>query len=400
MMDARTSSMFQAGSLTLFRVRGVPIRAHWTLLLIVPYLAIALSIQFRAIAELAGVPQEALLLPPLIWGIVLALALFASVTLHELAHSFVALRFGGSVRSITLMLVGGVSQLGRIPRRPYQEAIMAALGPATSLVLGGLLYMTYAASSDARPDLRMALFYLAAMNLTIGLFNLLPAFPMDGGRVLRAVLATRLSRERATQIAGAVGKICAFVLGVLGLWTGNLLLILIAVVVYSGAQGEILQERVRVGLEGLRAIDLLPRIKRPVPVVAAARLLGDALARMSELDRLELIVVDDLGTPVTVFRAEDLAGVPVDARWSTTLGDLLARLPVRHVVAPRDLSANDALARAADAGAEYVVVIDPGAERPSQLVGLVAAEDIARISKLQALAKQTGPRSPAASFAA
>jgi Zn-dependent protease len=194
MRDAQVESMFKAGSLTLFRVRGVPIRAHWTLLLIVPYLAIALSLQFRSIAELAGVPDQGLVMPPLLWGIVLALALFASITLHELAHSVVALRFGGSVRSITLMLVGGVSQMSQIPRRPSQEALMAAVGPATSLGLGGLLYVAYAASRGARPDVQMALFDLAAMNLTLGLFNLLPAFPMDGGRVLRAVLASRMSR--------------------------------------------------------------------------------------------------------------------------------------------------------------------------------------------------------------
>jgi Zn-dependent protease len=400
MRDARVESMFKAGSLTLFRVRGVPIRAHWTLLLIVPYLAIALSLQFRSIAELAGVPDQGLVMPPLLWGIVLALALFASITLHELAHSVVALRFGGSVRSITLMLVGGVSQMSQIPRRPSQEALMAAVGPATSLGLGGLLYVAYAASRGARPDVQMALFYLAAMNLTLGLFNLLPAFPMDGGRVLRAVLASRRSRERATQIAGAIGKFCAFLLGALGLWAGNLLLMLVAVVVYSGAQGEIVQERMHVGLEGLRVADLLPRTRQPAPVITTAQSLGDALSRMRELDRLELLVLDVLGAPVTVLHAGDVAALRVDARASMTVGELSAKLPVRHVLVPRDIRANYALTRAAEAGVDYLVVIDPGADGPTQLIGLIAAEDIARISMLQALAKQGAASSPIASVAA
>ncbi|HWU86549.1 MAG TPA: site-2 protease family protein, partial [Kofleriaceae bacterium] len=250
--------MFQEGSLTLFRVRGVPIRAHWTLLLILPYLAFAFSVDFRSVAALSGVGQERLTLPPLVWGIVLAIGLFASVTVHELAHTFAAMRFGGRVRSITLMLVGGVSQLVRIPDRPLHEAIMAAVGPATSLVLGGVIYLLYRGSGGWPPDLQMALFYLGGMNLVLGAFNLIPAFPMDGGRLLRAGLAARLGRARATQIAATVGKVSAFVLGALGLWTASLLLMLIAVFVYAGAQGELVQERVHAALEGLRIVDLLP----------------------------------------------------------------------------------------------------------------------------------------------
>src|SRR5512140_1362263 len=159
MPHARPAFMFQQGSLRLFSVRGVPIRAHWTLLLILPYLAFVLSIQFRSVASLAGVEDAHLLLPPLIWGAVLALGLFASITLHELAHTVAAVRFGGRVRSITLMLLGGVSQLVRAPRRPAHEAIMAALGPATSLGLGGLLYLAYVNSGAWPPDVQMGLFY-------------------------------------------------------------------------------------------------------------------------------------------------------------------------------------------------------------------------------------------------
>ena len=396
MRDAALPVMFQGGSLTLFRIRGVPIRAHWTLLLVLPYLALVLSMGFRAVAELAGVPREQLTLPPLIWGVVLAVGLFASILLHELAHSLVAIRFGGRVRSITLMLLGGVSQLARIPRRPRHEALMAAIGPVTSLALGGLLYVAYRASLAWRPDLQMALFYLAAMNVMLGIFNLITAFPMDGGRLLRAALAAKLSRGRATQIAAGVGKVGAVVFGLLGLWSGNLLLILIAVFVYTGAQGEVMQERVREALGGLRIVDLLPQVRRPPPIVPAERLVGEVLPRMRELDRLELLVVDAFGTPVTVLQASDLATVSAPARWAVTIGELAARLPVRHITVPWDISANDALERAAEAGAVYVIVIDPGAERPDDLVGLVTAEDIVRMVKLQLLAKQVGPNQPGA----
>jgi Zn-dependent protease len=378
--------MFQQGSLTLFRVRGVPIRAHWTLLLIIPYLAFVLSIQFRSVADLAGVSREQLLLPPLVWGVVLALGLFASITLHELAHTFAAIKFGGSVRSITLMLVGGVSQLARAPRRATHEAIMAAVGPLTSLALGGLFLLAYARASAAPADLQMGLFYLAAANLMLGIFNLVPAFPMDGGRLLRAALALKLDRERATRIAAAVGKVCAVGLAVLGVWSANVLLMLIAVFVYTGAQGEVMAERVRGALEGLRVVDLLPMQRRPPPLVADSELLATVLPRMRELDRLELVVVDPTGAPLAVLQAGDLAAISGSARWATTVGELARRLPKRHVAVPWDVSANDAIERAAEATAEFVIVVDPRATPPDDLVGLVAADDIARMVKLQLLA--------------
>ncbi len=391
--------MFQHGSLTLFRIRGVPIRAHWTLLLILPYLAFVLSLQFRAVAHLAGVAHEELLLPPLVWGVLLAVGLFASITLHELAHTFAAIRFGGSVRSITLMLVGGVSQIARAPRRASQEAIMAAVGPVTSLALGGLFLLGYMHAGAAPADLQMGLFYLAAANLTLGIFNLVPAFPMDGGRLLRAALALRLSRERATRIAASVGKVCAIGLGALGLWSANVLLMLIAVFVYTGASGEIMHERIRGALEGLRVVDLLPLLRRPLPLVASTELLASVLPRMRELDRLELVVVDPLGAPLAVLQAGDLAGVSASERWAITVGELARRLPRRHVVVPWDVSANDAIERAAEAAAEFVIVVDPRAERPNDMIGLVAAADIARMVQLQLLAAQppgtTTPRSAA-----
>jgi len=379
--------MFQQRSLTLFRVRGVPVRAHWTLLLIVPYLAFVLSMQFRAVAELAGVADQRRLLPPLIWGVILAVGLFASITLHELAHTFAAMRFGGRVRSITLMLIGGVSQLVRAPRRPAHEAIMAAVGPATSILLGLILSFAYASSRAWPADVRMGLFYLAATNITLGVFNMLPAFPMDGGRVLRAVLAARIGRARATQIAATVGKICAVVLGVLGLWSGNLLLLLIAVFVYTGAHGELVQERMTSALEGLRVADLFPQPRRPPPLIRSDMMLTGLLPRMRELERLDLLVVDPAGTPVNVIGAGDLLVVPEHERGRLTVGELASRLPVRFTIVPSDTSANDAIERAAEAGVAFVVVVEPRAGGPDEVIALLAAEDIARMVTLQTLAR-------------
>ena len=374
---AITEGMFQHGSLTLFRVRGVPIRAHWTLLLILPYLALVLSLQFPWVAQLAGVEGERLGLPPFLWGAILAAALFASVTLHELAHTFVALRYGGRVQSITLMIMGGVSQIVRMPRGAYHEAIMAIAGPATSLALGGVLYAGFAVSGDMPVDLQMGLFYLAAMNLTLGVFNLLPAFPMDGGRILRALLAASIGRERATAIAANVGKAFAVGFGLLGLMGPNFLLLLVAAFIYSGAQAEAAAERMRSSLTGLHVNDLMPARLAPVPAIAGTASLQDALDRMRELDRLELLVLDALGHPIAVIDARDLT---VISRRSlpTTVGEFVRLLPTRHVVVDAHATASEALEQAAEAGATYLLVVDMQSDRPHEIIALIAADDLAK----------------------
>ncbi|HUJ60009.1 MAG TPA: site-2 protease family protein [Kofleriaceae bacterium] len=370
--------MFQRGSLTLFRVRGVPIRAHWSLLLIVPYLAYVLAAELHSPA----------------WGVVLALGLFASITLHELAHTFVALRFGGQVRGITLMILGGVSQMSRMPRRPLHEAVMAGVGPLTSLVIGVVLYLCARGAHAASPDVQMALYYLGVTNLVLGVFNLVPAFPMDGGRLLRALLAARLSRIRATQIAARVGMVCAICLGALGAATGNFLLVLVAVFVFFGARGELGAERVRDALAGLRVVDLLPGPRNPPPLVAASETLANVLPRMRQLDRLELVVVDRDGAARAVIRAGDLRDVASGARWATTVGELAARLPVRHVLVPWDAGAIDAIDRVTEAGREYVVVTEPRQGAPDEVVGLLAADVIARQVQLALAGGRRPPDEP------
>ena len=377
--------MFQQGAVTLLRVRGVPIRAHWTLLLILPYLALALSSQSSEVAELAGVPTAELRLPPIVWGALLAIGVFASVTVHELAHVRVAMRFGGRVRSITLMIVGGVSQLSRMPRVPSQEAIMAAVGPATSLALGGVLYLGFAASRGAPVDLQLGLFYLASINLMLGLFNLVPAFPMDGGRVLRALLAGRLGRERGTRIAARVGTMFAILFGLVGLWSQNLMLLLVAWFIYGGAQAEIVQEGMHNALHGLRMIDLLPRLRTAMPVIASDQPLSSVLRRMRELERLDLIVLDPLGAPLAVIQASDLDAFSPRSLSTITAGELAHRLPIRHAIVRLDTTANEATEGAAETDAEYFVVVDP---RADEVLALVGASDLAKAVLLRKLASR------------
>ncbi len=183
----------------LGRIAGIPVQIDLSFLLALPLLAYLFAQQFVAAARLVGIPQERIGGDRYLWGLAVALALFASVLLHELAHSLYALRTGSRVSAITLLMIGGVSQIEDSPRRPRDEALMAFLGPLTSLVIAAILYAGLLAV-PRDPDLWEVRFWLACtsyLNLTLGIFNLLPAFPMDGGRVLRALLVKRLAVGRS-----------------------------------------------------------------------------------------------------------------------------------------------------------------------------------------------------------
>lgn len=345
-------------------------------MLIVPYLAAVFSVQFESIARLAGVRHAALLLPPLVWGAILALGLFASVALHEFSHSILAIRFGGQVRAVTLMLLGGVSEITQMPRRPGQEGLMALAGPVTSLVLGGLLLLIRRAASAAPADVQMGVFYLGYMNLVLGAFNLVPAFPMDGGRILRALLASRLGSAGATRVAARVGRFTALAMGLFGLWSGNFLLILVALFVYFGASAEANSEQLRQAFEGLRVADLLPLIRRPPATVSDDAPLSDVLPRMHEAGRLELIVTDGSNAPLAVIQAVDLVGFGAGDRSRLRVHDLAAQARARHVVVSWDENLNSSLERAASEQAVYLIVTDPHSISAHSIVGLVAASDI------------------------
>lgn len=213
-------------SLTIGRVLGVRVAVHWSFVLLVA-LVVAGEWSSGARHVLAG----------LVW----VAALFASVVAHEVAHSLVARRVGAAVRGILLLPVGGISLLDRMPAAPAREAAVAAAGPALSLVLGlVLLAVGLGAGSAVWPPTLLAGSWWARLgwlNLLLGGFNLLPALPMDGGRLLRAALARHRSPQRATHLAAAVARAVSLGMVVLGvLWT--LWLALIGVLVLLGASAE------------------------------------------------------------------------------------------------------------------------------------------------------------------
>jgi len=226
-------------SFKIAEISGIPIRIHVTFFLI---LALG-AVQWGGIT---GTAEGAL------FGIVLMVLLFTCVTLHELGHSIAARAFGIPVRDITLLPLGGVAQITKNPEKPIHELIIAAAGPLVNVVIAGILFVVVGASLAAtvldgqgllpgglnQPSLETLLFWLLAANISLVLFNLIPAFPLDGGRMLRALLAMGLGYPRATRIASAIGQIIAIGLGLLGFLGGNFILVLIAVFIFFGAGQE------------------------------------------------------------------------------------------------------------------------------------------------------------------
>jgi len=223
-------------SVRLGRIFGISISLHLTFILFIAFLAMVYAFQGGAKAALTGVS--------------FILALFLSVTLHELGHSLVARAFGVKVNGIVLLPIGGVSQMEEMPQQPNQEFLIAVAGPGTSVLLGLALgaasLLLYGPAATFKATVTAGLFIpnLARVNLLLAIFNLLPGFPMDGGRIFRAILANSMSFDRATTIAASVGRVFAIALGLFGLFS-NIWLTFIAVFIYFGAGQEAAQVHIK-----------------------------------------------------------------------------------------------------------------------------------------------------------
>lgn len=217
-------------SVPIGTVAGSEIRIHLTFLLLLLWIGIVHYQQ--------GGPAAAT------EGVLYVIAVFACVVLHEFGHAIAARRYGISTPRITLLPIGGVAELERMPEKPSEEIVVALAGPLVNVVIAAVLMLLVGATVDGQAlssmeDPRVGFAArLAAVNIWLVLFNLIPAFPMDGGRVLRALLAMRYPRVRATEIAGAIGQVAAFGFGFLGLLSGNVLLIFVAIFVYFAATAE------------------------------------------------------------------------------------------------------------------------------------------------------------------
>jgi Zn-dependent protease len=234
-----------ARSWRLGSIAGIPIQVHSTFALLLAWIALSHVLQGHGMMQIAG-------------GLLLILSIFACVVLHELSHALVARHFGIRTREITLLPIGGVARLERMPEKPAQELRVALAGPLASFAIAGLLFFVLALLGGpiAPEGLQVVggpfLTKLMWVNVMLAAFNLLPAFPMDGGRVLRAALALRIDRNRATEIAARIGQGMALLLGALGLFF-NWFLVLIAVFIWIGAKSEASLGHLKSSLRGLVA---------------------------------------------------------------------------------------------------------------------------------------------------
>ncbi|MGQ0639272.1 MAG: site-2 protease family protein [Gemmatimonadaceae bacterium] len=249
------------------RIAGIDVDVHATFALLILYVAI---VEYQRSRNLVSVALM----------VAFVLVVFASVVAHEYGHALTARRYGVATRGITLLPIGGVARLDRLPSKPQQELAIAAAGPIVSAAIALLIYLvlrlTGAPVASVDADLSGSGFLARVMwvNVAIVLFNMLPAFPMDGGRILRAALAIKLGAVRATSIAARIGKAFALLFGIWGLYT-NPFLVFIALFVWLGATGEETQTRMQAALHDVPVERLMISDVRTLDV-------QDALARAVE----------------------------------------------------------------------------------------------------------------------
>ncbi len=344
----------------LGRVSGILIQVHWTFLILIGWVV------FMHVRSGADVRQVLL-------GIALVLTLFTCVVLHELGHALTAQRFGVGTRDITLLPIGGVARLERMPDKPSEEFLVAVAGPAVNVVIAGVLIVVLVLADAMGPITSLArvggnlLVQLAWLNILIVGFNLLPAFPMDGGRILRALLAMKLDYVRSTQIAAGIDQFMAIAFGLFGLLGGNPILLLIAIFVFLGAQAESQQVQLRSAVSGVTVGDaMMTRFRALTPTSTLAEAIDELLAG-SQQD----FPVVDRGRVTGMLMRSELVGA-LKSHGRETGVDRVMR-PNCEVLR-EDESLERALARMRQGKCSALPVV-----RQGMLVGLLTLENVGEL---------------------
>ena len=357
-------------SLQLGKIMGIPVRLHWTFLLVILYIAWAFaSFSQQVLGRTYGLGSIEPASLRWIYSLVFAVVLFACVALHELGHSYIAHKNGITIKSITLYFFGGVSAVEEIPRNPGLELQMAFAGPAVSGVIGLVSVLLASLLGDGSAASIM-LWTLGLMNIILMIFNLIPAFPMDGGRLLRAWFATRMPYIRATRNAADIGKMFAILMFVIGLFSFNFMLLFVAFFVYVGASEEEKATEISVSLEGIKVKNIMsPEVRTVAPDMT--------LQELKELMFLEkhrgypVMSGDEMQGIVTLT---NLQSVPDELLSSTRVEKVMARK--LYVIAPLD-EASTAMKMMNDMQIRRLPVMDNG-----RLVGIVSREDLVRAIEL------------------
>jgi Zn-dependent protease/predicted transcriptional regulator len=373
MVAAMLNSTFR-----LFTIRGIEVGVHYSWLIIFALVSFSLSVYI--FPSVPGIPRLADL-EFWVLGILTALLLFVSVLVHELAHSFVALARGLKARSITLFIFGGVSNLSGDSKDSATEFLVAIVGPLTSFALAAISFGLASVIDEPRASLVFS--YLFFINLTLGIFNLVPGFPLDGGRVLRAILWRVTGNvRRATVWAANVGRLVALVMfgyaiyllaienSVLGaVWTAA-----IAWFLYSAAAGSVRQIDLEQRLRRVRVGDVITRDEATVTTdISVADLVDRYLLPAARI----AVPVEQDGRLIGVVAIRDIAKVPPEQRAQVTVGQVMGGHDRLHPVTV-DTTVIEALELMDDNELDQLPVLDG-----EQVVGLITRADVARQLQLR-----------------
>jgi Zn-dependent protease/predicted transcriptional regulator len=369
------------------RLFGIPIELDLTFLIVLPLFAYVIGVQISRWVEIlnetlgANIAAVMLTSPPTVsylLGTLAAVGLFGGVILHELGHSLVARNYGIEIQSIRLWLFGGVAQLARMPRQWTQELYVALAGPAVSILLGigafGVFQLLPVNGGTGIAAMKFLVGYLALMNIALAGFNLLPGFPMDGGRVLRALLTRNRPYAQATQIAARVGQGFALLLGLLGLFGGGgIFLVAIAFFIYIGASTEARQTTMRAAFEGVTVRDVMTPAASISSVNPKITVAGLVDKMFDERHTGYPVVTDDHVEGIVTL--EDAQSVPAVERDAVFVNDILDN---NFATVTPETSAVEAISKMQESSVDRVIVMgDPtDNEERSSFVGLLSQTDL------------------------
>lgn len=375
--------MFGASYRLPVKLFGIPVKIDGSFVLILPLLAWTIGSQVQELAMVFN--QTGLSIDParlqgsgmaVGLGLVSALGLFASVVLHELGHALTARLFGVEVEEITLWFLGGVAQFDAMPTQRGAEAVVGIAGPVTSVVLAfGLAGGAAVLPGSGSSALLFVIAYLASTNGLLAIFNLLPALPLDGGRVLRSLLAIPLGQLRATRIAASISRVVAIGLGIYGILSFNLFLALIAFFIYNAVGAEAQFALISKVFEGVTVAEIMTRDVVSVEPDDPIELL-ERLAAFRKHTGYPVIDAD--GRVVGLAKLQDLRGEDGRPEGAAVARDVAKAAETISADAPVE----EALRSLAKSESGRLVVVDDA----QRMVGLVSRSDVVR--ELQARAGQ------------
>ena len=375
---------YQIGS-----IREIPIKLHITFLIIflfVIWLFAANNFEIKTFGIFLGFGGMDISTGlKYLLGSIASVLFFSTLLFHELSHSFVAQGYGAHIRGTTLFVIGGVSQMEEIPKEPRMEARISAAGPGLSLGIGIIAYALYyyfgpvstiVIEGTAVPEATftnaalIVIGILAFYNILLGLFNLIPAFPMDGGRILRAAFAMRMPYIEATRRAVAVGKSFAFAMGILGLFTFSFFLILIAFFIYFGGSEEEKATVISVTLEGVKVRDVMTSVPAVI-YVPPDWTLDQLIDVMFKTKHMGYPVQESQYSPVLgVITFSDVQKIPASRRSTTRVEEVMNR---EIIGIPPDADAFEALKLMSSRNLGRLIVMENG-----QMQGIVSRTDLMR----------------------